>query len=156
MRTIAAMGTGLFLVSMLAGCNDAPGLSSQCNASSTDEPCRVFLLVNEERARAGLTPYEYDPALALSAQRHAIDMADQGYFSHTSLDGRSFSDRTEAAGYEGFPSGENIARGQTSPEQVMDSWMSSEGHRNNILSSSSNEIGVGYYESHWVQVFGQQ
>lgn len=156
MSAMRRIGIGLALVLSVGCADDAPGLSSACAAGATDEPCRVFELVNQERARSGLSAYAYDPALALSAQRHAVDMAEQGYFSHTSLDGRSFGDRTIAAGYDGSPRGENIARGQRSPEQVMESWMGSGGHRANILSDSSNEIGVGFHENHWVQVFGRR
>jgi uncharacterized protein YkwD len=82
-------------------------------------------------------------------------MLQQDYFSHTSQDGRSFSDRVDETPYEGFPSGENIALGQRDPESVMSSWMSSDGHRNNILSERSTEIGIGYVDGYWVQVFGR-
>jgi uncharacterized protein YkwD len=125
-----------------------------CGAGDTSEVCEVFRLVNAERATAGLPPYAWDPHLAVAAQRHAEDMAAQGYFSHTSLDGRTFADRAGEAGYDASPRGENIAMGYPSPEAVMDGWMSSDGHRANILASGSNEIGVGLHERHWVQVFG--
>ncbi len=53
--------------------------------------------------------------------------------------------------------GENIAMGQTTPEQVMNGWMNSDGHRKNILSSNFTHIGVGYVESngqtYWTQMF---
>lgn len=143
------------VVLVSAGCSDAPGIVAECSGGAESEPCRVFALVNEERARAGVPAYRYDAQLAIAAQRHAVDMADNGYFSHDSLDGRTFVDRANEAGYDGSPRGENIARGQTSPEQVMTSWMGSEGHRANILSSGSNEIGVGFHQNLWVQVFGR-
>lgn len=117
--------------------------------------CDVFELVNAERLAAGLPPYAYNTDLALAAQDHARDMVQQDYFSHSSLDGRSFSDRVNETDYTGFPSGENIAAGQRDPESVMSSWMNSPGHRNNILSEGSNEIGIGFVDNHWVQVFGR-
>ena len=58
------------------------------------------------------------------------------------------------AGYDGCPRGENIALGQRSAEQVMGDWMDSDGHRRNILSSNSNEIGMGFLDNRWVQNFG--
>ncbi|HJL17095.1 MAG TPA: CAP domain-containing protein [Sandaracinaceae bacterium LLY-WYZ-13_1] len=143
---------GLAMLGAL-GCTDMPPGGAACD-DPTLEVCRVFELVNEERADAGLAPYAWNPELALAAQRHAEDMVDQGYFDHQSLDGRSFGDRAFEAGYDGSPRGENIAAGQRSAEQVMDSWMSSGGHRANILSEGSNEIGVGFEANHWVQVFG--
>jgi uncharacterized protein YkwD len=125
----------------------------QCPPADGDG-CGVIELVNNERANAGVSPLRYDPALARAAKAHAADMVAQSYFDHTSLDGRDFSDRAEAAGYQGFATGENIARGQPNAEAVMKSWMESDGHRRNILSPNSNEIGVGVEQRTWVQVFG--
>lgn len=125
-----------------------------CSDDQASEPCGVFQIVNRERLDAGLSSYAYNVELAVAAQLHAEDMAANGYFDHTSQDGRNFSQRAEEAGYDAFPRGENIAAGQTTPEGVMDSWMNSDGHRANILSGDSNEIGVGFAENHWVQVFG--
>lgn len=141
------------LGSPTVGCGDGTELP-ECEDGQQSEVCEVFRLVNVERDDAGLAPYAWSPELGLAAQRHAQDMVDQDYFSHDSLDGRSFSDRAMEAGYDGFPRGENIAAGQQTPEQVMDSWMNSSGHRMNIL-SDADEIGVGLVEFHWVQVFGQ-
>jgi uncharacterized protein YkwD len=52
--------------------------------------------------------------------------------------------------------GENIAKGQRSPQEVMDAWMNSQGHRENILSPNFTMIGVGYYNGYWVQEFISQ
>lgn len=150
MRTIALSVLALSLL----GCSDA-GPGGEICADQTLEVCQVFRLVNEERAAQGLPAYGWSPDLALAAQLHAEDMHANDYFSHDSQDGRSFVDRVNASGYDGAPRGENIARGQRSPEQVMMSWMESDGHRANILSEGSNEIGVGYVDFHWVQVFGR-
>ena len=117
--------------------------------------CQVFILVNQERADRGLELYGWDSELATAAELHALDMVDNDYFSHVSQDGRSFSDRTAEVGYTGGPRGENIAAGQRSAEQVMTSWMNSDGHRANILAENSNEIGIGHDSAHWVQVFGR-
>ena len=131
------------------------GPRARCDDSAAAE-CRVFDLVNEERTMRDLPPYGWSSTLARAAALHAEDMVDNDYFSHESPDGRDFSDRAVDAGYEGFPSGENIAAGQRTPEAVMESWMNSEGHRSNLLSRSSSELGVGLHELHWVQVFGQR
>jgi uncharacterized protein YkwD len=125
-----------------------------CTADMDAEVCAVFQLVNQERVSRGLAPYAWSPRLAVASQRHAEDMFEQDYFSHTSLDGRDFGDRADDAGYDGSPRGENIASGQRSAESVMNSWMNSTGHRNNILSASSNEIGIGLHQFYWVQNFG--
>lgn len=124
-----------------------------CPASQTPEACEVFALTNQARVDEGKPLLTYNAALAKAAYDHARDMHDQDYFDHTSKDGRTFSQRAKAAGYDAFPSAENIAWGQRSPAEVMDSWMTSSGHRANIL-GPSGEIGVGYVDGLWVQVFG--
>ena len=134
-------------------CSDEPDIPD-CEENQESETCQVFRLVNIERADADLPAQAWNRELAVAAQLHAEDMVDNDYFDHTSLDGRSFSDRTDDAGYGGFARGENIAAGQQTPEQVMESWMGSTGHRQNIL-SDADEIGVGFASNHWVQVFGQ-
>lgn len=117
--------------------------------------CEVFTRVNEERVAVGRRPLSYNSELARAAQAHANDMRQQDYFSHSSLDGRSFSDRVGETSYTGAPRGENIAQGQRTPEEVMSSWMNSSGHRQNILSDGSSELGVGHVDGYWVQVFGR-
>lgn len=137
--------------------NDPTAIVGGSSTSCVDgkNQCAVFEIVNAERGQAGLLPYAYNPHLAAAAQAHAADMVQQDYFSHTSLDGRSFGDRVNETEYTGSPTGENIAAGQRSPESVMASWMDSEGHRANILSTRSTDIGIGFVDDHWVQVFGR-
>ena len=135
---------------------EAEGHVTACPTGSAEFVCEVLRITNEERAQQGLPPFAFDARLALAAQRHAIDMKQQDYFDHRSLDGRSFSDRANEASYTAFPSGENIAWGQRSPEQVMTGWMNSPGHRANILHNRHNEIGIGWYQNYWVQVMGQR
>ncbi|MCO1577852.1 CAP domain-containing protein [Crossiella sp. SN42] len=117
---------------------------------------RVVQLVNQERAKAGCRSLRVDERLVTAAQRHATDMANRGYFSHTAPEGTSFVDRARSAGYPA-PGGENIAKGQRTAEKVMESWMGSSGHRANILNCSFVAIGVGHEARgpHWVQVFGR-
>ncbi|WP_438491242.1 CAP domain-containing protein [Streptomyces asiaticus] len=83
-----------------------------------------------------------DARLSRAAQPHSEDMAAHNYFDHTSLDGRTVVDRGKAQGY---PStwGENIAKGQNAPADVRASWMSSEGHRTNILNCDHTTMGLG-------------
>ncbi|MHC0431807.1 sigma-70 family RNA polymerase sigma factor [Streptomyces sp. O3] len=122
-------------------------------ASTTAE--RVLAIVNTERSKAGCGPVKSDGRLARAAQLHSEDMSANGYFSHTSQDGRSFGDRARAQGYDS-PGAENIAQGQSSPESVMRAWMNSEGHRANILNCSLTTMGIGLVDDDWTwtQVFG--
>ena len=125
---------------------------------------RVLELVNQERALNGLDPLTLHPLLAETAEGHSQSMALQDFFSHTGLDGSSPSDRALENGYEGGV-GENIAAGYWTPEAVMDGWMSSSGHRANILNADYKSIGIGHYHlsedtgdtnyhHYWTQVFG--
>ncbi len=126
-----------------------------CPAGGESFPCQVFEIVNRERADAGLTPYDWNAALAKAAQAHCEDMAAHGYLDHVGRNGSTFDERAMAAGYSGAPTGENIAEGATTPVDVMNLWMGSEGHRANILDRGSTELGVGFCGgSTWVQVFG--
>jgi uncharacterized protein YkwD len=117
----------------------------------------VTAIVNTRRAEAGCGKVTTNEKLRTATRGHSQDMADQDYFDHTSLDGRSPWDRSGAAGYKNAI-GENIAKGQQTPEAVMESWMNSDGHRKNILNCSAKETGVGLaYDGKtpiWTQMFG--
>jgi uncharacterized protein YkwD len=123
----------------------------------------VAELVNLEREIENLHPLVWDNALGSAARDHSTDMAQQNYFSHTSLDGRVFNQRITAAGYPYSTCGENIAAGYSSPQAVMNGWMNSQGHRANILNSAFCDLGVGYafgssstYGHYWTQDFGRR
>jgi hypothetical protein len=99
---------------------------------------------------AGLTPLVANAELTTAAQRHSDDMVARKYFSHTSADGRMFSQRISAAGYltgaRSYSLGENIASGSGSlgtPQKIVAGWMNSAGHRANILNASFRDSGVG-------------
>ena len=114
----------------------------------------VITLTNAERAKAGLPALRSHPELNAAADAHAEDMAKNHYFSHTSLNKDLPWDRAEKFGYDSTGFAENIARGQQTPEQVVDDWMNSSGHRANIMNGSYADIGVGYDHGYWVQDFG--
>ncbi len=123
---------------------------------------QVLDLVNVERAKVGCQPLTLDARLTAAAQSHSEDMAINDYFSHTSLDGTTASQRVTRAGYAWTATGENIAAGYASAAQVMQGWMKSDGHRANILNCIYVHMGVGhYYEAgdtyghYWTQVFAR-
>ncbi|SCD95083.1 RNA polymerase sigma factor, sigma-70 family [Streptomyces sp. BpilaLS-43] len=132
-----------------------PSPTKQAPASVAEE---VTALVNSERAKEGCEPVSGNSLLDTAASRHSADMAERDYFSHTSPDGTDPGDRITAAGYRWSTYGENIAKGQTTPAAVMESWMNSPGHRANILNCAFKEIGVGRQDSSggpvWTQNFG--
>ncbi|GAA1503611.1 hypothetical protein GCM10009730_02900 [Streptomyces albidochromogenes] len=119
---------------------------------------RVTALVNTERSKNGCGPVSQNGRLDTAAQRHSADMAARDFFDHTNPDGAGPGERVTDAGYAWSTYGENIAMGQRTPAQVMESWMNSSGHRANILNCSFKEIGVGMHDASggpwWTQVFG--
>lgn len=117
---------------------------------------KVADLVNQERAKAGLSPLEVKVNLQTAAQVRAKEI--EKSFSHTRPNGSSFSTVLAENGVDYRGSGENIAWGQRSPEEVMNGWMNSEGHRANILNKNFKYIGVGYHVNsngtgYWTQLF---
>jgi uncharacterized YkwD family protein len=115
----------------------------------------VVDLTNQERAKHGLTPLAVDTKLTESARAKSIDMAEHGYFDHTSPTYGSPFDMMETFGISYQTAGENIARGQFTPEEVVEAWMNSEGHRANILNEDYTHIGVGFVTEDilWTQQF---
>ncbi|MBP3487818.1 MAG: transporter [Roseburia sp.] len=117
---------------------------------------RVVELVNEERAKAGLNPVTLRKNISAAAQVRAQET--EVSFSHTRPDGTKFTTALAQAGVTYRGAGENIAWGQRTPEQVMNGWMNSAGHRANILNEKFTSIGVGYYQNaagtnYWTQLF---
>lgn len=115
-------------------------------------------LINGVRTANGVGTVEYNARLDKAAQGHADDMLDQDYFSHTSLDGRTLSDRVNATGYQWKKVGENIGQGQTSEQEVLDGWVASAGHQANNIDPDFEEFGLGRAgtgkDTRWVLVFG--
>ncbi len=119
---------------------------------------RVVELVNAERAKNGLKPLKMNAQVNKTATLKSQDMAKLGYFDHNSPTYGSPFDMMKKYGISYRTAGENIAMGQTTPEQVMKGWMNSPGHRANILKSSFTEIGVGVAKNssgrlYWTQQF---
>ncbi|XVV09138.1 CAP domain-containing protein [Actinoplanes sp. CA-131856] len=119
---------------------------------------RVLILVNQNRRKGGCGPLELDRRLIEAANRHAADMARRDYFEHDSPNGDSAGDRVSRAGYDWKRYGENIARGADSAWEVVDGWMNSRVHRENILDCGLHEMGIGLAldrdrTTYWVQDF---
>ncbi|MEW8972364.1 MAG: CAP domain-containing protein [Mesobacillus sp.] len=116
---------------------------------------KVVELTNQERAKNGLKPLALDTELSKVAREKSRDMQSKGYFSHTSPTYGSPFDMMKKFGISYRSAGENIAMGQRTPEEVVNAWMNSSGHRANILNSSYTHIGVGHVATgnYWTQMF---
>ncbi|MGC5327515.1 SafA/ExsA family spore coat assembly protein [Brevibacillus sp. SYSU BS000544] len=118
----------------------------------------VVRLVNAERQKNGLRPLVINWEVSRVARYKSADMRDKNYFSHTSPTYGSPFDMLRHFGITYRAAGENIAAGQTTASQVMQGWMNSAGHRQNILNPTFTQIGVGYasggsYRYYWTQMF---
>ncbi|MED1507568.1 MULTISPECIES: CAP domain-containing protein [Bacillus] len=116
---------------------------------------RVVELTNAERTKQGLPALKIDTELSKVARIKSEDMQKNNYFDHNSPTYGSPFDMMKKFGISYTSAGENIAQGQRTPEEVVQAWMNSAGHRANILNNSFTHIGVGYVESgnYWTQQF---
>lgn len=135
-----------------------PGSSQTAGSSYSAFQNEVVRLVNVERAKNGLAALSIDASITKTATLKSQDMAKNNYFSHTSPTYGSPFDLMKQYGVSYRFAGENIAMGQASPAQVMNDWMNSQGHRENILKSSYTKIGVGVAQNangtyYWTQHF---
>ena len=115
----------------------------------------VVRLVNEVRVKNGLNKLTEDWELSRVARYKSQDMRDNKYFSHTSPVYGSPFEMMKNFGISYRSAAENIAKGQKTPQAVVNGWMNSSGHRANILNASYTHIGVGYVAdgNYWTQMF---
>jgi uncharacterized protein YkwD len=156
--------------------SDVPATEYCADVALWSEAARAFEaevvdLVNQARAQGATCGTQsfgaanslvMEARLRCAARVHSLDMATRGFFDHDNPDGESPFDRMARAGYSFFAAGENIAAGQTTPQQVVEGWLQSPGHCRNIMSPDFTEIGVGYVTApagmlphYWTQVFGR-
>lgn len=132
---------------------------------------RVLALTNEARAHprscgtqrfSAAPPVRNNPLLERAAAAHAADMARHGVLQHEGSDGSSPAQRVSRTGYRWRSVGENVASGQTTPEQVVREWVRSPEHCANLMEPAFTEMGVAYAANmrseggvYWAQVFGR-
>ena len=151
----------LVVVVVLAfGCSNPTSSDNSDSASHSDvsvsaEEEAFIRLVNEHREAQGLNALTWNDALGDVAQAHSQDMRDRGFFSHTNPDGDDPFDRMDAAGISYRGAAENIASGYATGEAVLNGWLNSDGHRQNIESGNYTHHGIGYVEdgNYWTHVF---
>lgn len=137
-----------------AGQNTQTGQNNQSSSKDSSQFAKQVLdLVNQERSKAGLGSLSMDDQLSNMAMAKAKDMYDNNYFDHNSPTHGSPFDMMKEYGITYNSAGENIAKGQTTPSQVMKDWMNSPGHKANILNKSYSHIGIAFYNNEWVQEF---
>jgi uncharacterized YkwD family protein len=130
-----------------------PSTPTPSTATQSEFATQVFNMVNQERSKAGLNTLTINSALSGMALDKAKDLYNNNYFDHNSPTYGSPFDMMKTYGIQFTYAGENIAKGQQTPQEVMTAWMNSQGHRDNILNSHFTKIGVAYYNGEWVQEF---
>lgn len=105
-------------------------------------PASVVAAMNEQRVRAGLRPLREDPRLDAAAGDRMRDMEELSYWAHEAPDGRSPFTWLRPRGYVFRFAGENLAAGFETAEHLVDGWMESKGHRENILSPDFEDCGI--------------
>lgn len=137
--------SSLLVLSVMVWCGSVAAAGKTKSAESdhawlTKHPViqELLHLHNAERKRNGLPPLKLNPRMCLAAQKHAVWMAETGYYQHSSL-----------------PWAENIFYGPMSAREAVDGWIASPAHHANMLSGT--EAGFGYMvidgRTYWVSVF---
>lgn len=163
-RRLTIISILLTLLSILAGFI----VTVEAQGDETAFAEQVLTLTNEARAAEGLPPLSANDTLVAVAQAYAQNMADNDFMAHDDPhSGQSAGDRVTSAGYLWQNVRENLAAGSDTPEEVVQGWLDSPGHRENLLAADISEIGVGIvfdpddvfpstdapYRRYWVQVF---
>ena len=134
--------------------------TNSCNSiydADTEKDCytlsyKVFEIVNQERIKAGVKPLKFNNDMYKAAMVRAKECDES--FSHDRPNGTSCFTALKEAGVKYLSAGENIAMGYRTPADVMNGWMDSEGHRNNILNPNFTDFACGVYKSgYWSQFF---
>jgi uncharacterized protein YkwD len=113
--------------------------------------------------RPATTPLTWNASLQAAALRHSTDMAQNNFVLHTGSDGSNAGTRASAAGYAWRSYGENIAGGQAHVTAVMTAWLGSQGHCDNIMNSSFNDVALACvsqsgttYGKYWTMMLGRR
>jgi len=144
---LALFIVGLFVFGMVF----IQGAEEEAQAADNQATIQqIHTLVNQQREAENLPPLEWNQQLSDSAQDKAIDMVEKSYFAHVSpVDGKKWSTFILESEYDYNEAGENLAVGFTDPHDIVQAWMDSPSHRENILADGFEESGLGLYIGEW-------
>lgn len=159
MRAIASVAMATVLISAVFGAIGQPAQAATLDSFELD----LISQINSFRAGKGLATLTVSNTLTAAAEWMSNDMAARNYFSHTSLDGRSPTQRMADAGYPAYTTwtGEDLAAGYTSASQVLQGWMNSPAHYAVLTNAAYRAVGVARaygsssaYGWYWTADFG--
>lgn len=132
----------LFVAVMLVfASKNVPTVSDVLGVATDITISKLFLLTNQERVKLGLPPLQENPQLAIAAENKAADMFKKDYWSHFAPDGGSPWDFIKQTGYQYEAAGENLAKNFLFSKNVVDAWMNSPTHRENVVKKEYQEVG---------------
>lgn len=114
---------------------------------------QLLLLTNQKRQEDGLGSLQFNEELSKAALLKARDMFEKNYWAHNAPDGTTPWFFFKKAGYDYVYAGENLARGFTDSKSIVEAWMASPSHRENMLSGNYSEVGFGVMEG---KLLGEQ
>ncbi len=163
------VGVLCLAVTLAAGCDsnvqgflDFGSAKPACTAPDNSDRLvqEVLSLVNQQRVLRGMNPLTLNEKLAAAGISYACAMIEDGFFGHENpATGDGFAERHSATEFRCHPAGENLALGHTSAAVVVEDWMNSSSHRDNILTDGYLEMGLGLRQDsvdgrlYWVQLF---
>jgi uncharacterized protein YkwD len=159
MRKLAIIATILLIIAGETGCE----AQDADNLMTSRDKREMVRLVNEAREKGvycgdkwhkPVEPLKWDETLEQAAVIKSLDMYGKNYFSHSSPGGETLTDRLKKVKYSWRAMGENLAKGPTSVEQTVGTWLKSEGHCRNIMKPEFTHFGAAQYGTYWTQVFG--
>lgn len=159
MRSVSSVAIAAVIATALLGAIAQPARAATLDTFEAD----LVAQVNQFRAAKGLATLAVSDPLTAAAKWMSTDMAIENYFAHTSLDGRSPTQRMADAGYPAFQTwtGEDLAAGYTSASAVLSGWINSPGHYAVLVNPNYRAIGVGRaysasssYQWYWAADFG--
>ena len=160
----------VFLIALflLSACMEGINKPKSTHAGDFAMEMRIVELVNESRVKGrkcggayykAVQPLAWNDMLGQAALAHSLDMAQNGFLSHTGSDGSNPGIRLSKTGYTWRIFGENIGQGYRTPEEAVQGWLRSEEHCRNIMNPEFREAGAAFAKSgnlrnYWTIVFG--
>jgi len=158
-QTLSLLLFGLFLTA----CGGGSSTQGSDNAPVNVNQDELLLLINEARETeqmCGTTTYNatnkvaWNGILTVVAQNHSDDMNRNNFLGHTSSDGSTLTDRLKTVGYSSTNhAGENLAKGYTTEQSVVEAWLKNPEHCANIMNPNYRFMGIATAGAYWTQVF---
>jgi uncharacterized protein YkwD len=148
MKSVIFLILSSLMVFFVSAVNSGPSISNEEAFLALINAFRAEPQTCAGQAMPAVPPVSLNTSLNTASRLHSKDMADNNYFSHTGLNGSTFTTRASVQGYAGFAAGENISAGSATAGDAFNQWRNSTaGHCQFMMSAAIDEIGIGYGQS---------